>query len=94
MESKKYPNKTLQSRLRDRDVECRLMWEIKGPKDTDVSWLSCYLVGRNTVIHVSTYKSGGWDAYLPAAFGVEVDDTVNSVLKHLTKRNGPIATMD
>ena len=61
--SKTYPSTVLQDRLRDAGVDCRCMWEIPGPKDTAIAWLSCYLVGKGVVI-VQTFKDGnGWDSY-------------------------------
>lgn len=44
-----------------------LLWEIKGPPNTEIAWLSCYAVGR-TIAIVQTYKGGnGWNVLTPLA---------------------------
>ena len=41
----------------------RLMWEIKGPRDTDIAWITCWVVresDHNVCVHIiETFKSGG-----------------------------------
>ena len=68
---KEYPDHTLENALRERGIPYRVLWEMKGPKDTATSWLAAYLVGSRVVI-VQTYAKGhGWDVYLPSQVGIK-----------------------
>ena len=76
--TKTYPSHVLADALRERGLDCRLMWEIPGPKNTEVAWLSCYLVQSDICI-VSTYKGGWWGAYTPSGkteAGAIVEDVI------------------
>jgi hypothetical protein len=75
---KVYPDTTLQRELEKAGLPAKLLWEIPGPKDTDVAWMSCYGVHGSVVI-VQTYGIGGWEAYTPCPFP-EVDRTVQYVI--------------
>lgn len=58
--SKTYPSHVLTDALRDKNVTAQLMWEIPGPKDTQIAWLSCYLIGSCLCV-VQTFQGGdGW----------------------------------
>lgn len=79
-QTKTYPNTTLEKALRERGVPIRLMWEVPGPKDTMVAWLSCYLVNARVVI-VQTYKDGnGWQVYTPVE-DATITGTVEQVIR-------------
>ncbi len=56
---------------------CKLMWEIKGPKNTMIAWMSCYAIARNICI-VQTFKGGGWNALTPNDDG-KIEATVTDV---------------
>lgn len=64
------PNRILRDQLRAKDHDVELLWEMRGPKDTAVAWLSCYEVskpdGSNKVlVIVETYENGrGWEAFV------------------------------
>jgi hypothetical protein len=74
-----YPSRVLVDEIRKRDIPCRLMWEIKGPKDTQIAWITCYLIQR-TIVHVLTYTGkNGWDALTPCQ-SLKIDETVQEVL--------------
>lgn len=76
---KDYPDHTLENGLRERGIPYRVLWEMKGPKDTAISWLAAYLVGSRVVI-VQTYAKGhGWDVYLPSQVG-KVEETIEEVI--------------
>jgi hypothetical protein len=77
--TKQQPDTTLQEKLREQGVSCRLQWEMRGPKDTLVAWLSCYLVNGYLVI-VETYKDNcGWEAFTPSG-SIKIDETVADVI--------------
>lgn len=44
----------------DTSVNVRTMWEMSGPPNTSVAWLSCYLI-EGVVCIVETYKDGGFE---------------------------------
>lgn len=46
-----------------RELNARLMWEIKGPTDTEIASLCAYTVGCEIVI-VQFYKDGGCQHYV------------------------------
>jgi hypothetical protein len=56
----------------------RLAWEIPGPKDTEIAWLSCYFIGAGICI-VETFRDGGWNAFTPCD-SIEVEATLADVL--------------
>lgn len=76
---KVYPNTVLADRARAADFHCRLMWEIPGPKDSQIAWLSCYQIGLSLCI-VETFKGeNGWNAFTPARTN-NIDETIADVL--------------
>ena len=58
------------------DAMVALMWEMKGPKNTDVAWLSCWVVQGQLII-VETFKSGG----RLVLGGVELEDILKDTLR-------------
>lgn len=80
---KTYPDTTLQGLLTARGLTVRCMWEIPGPKDTQIAWITAYAV-NGTVILVQTYSGGnGWEAYLPCQ-SISVGETVDAVVGQLS----------
>ena len=69
----------LEDALRDRGIGCRLLWEIPGPKNTAIAWLTCYRVEAGVVI-VETYDGGnGWEAF--SAISMNDSATIADVIK-------------
>jgi hypothetical protein len=65
MPKKTYPDRALETRLRERGATVLCLWELRGPKNTSVAWITCYSVhapdGRYSgIIIVETFKDGGW----------------------------------
>lgn len=85
-----YADRTLENALRERThnrVNVALMWEMRGPENTGVAWLSCFIV-NGTLLIVETFKDGGWNA-LTSDRSNRVDETINDVIErcaiqHLT----------
>ena len=74
-----YPSHVLEDELRMRGVQVQCMWEYKGPPETFVEWIVCYLVG-NTPMIVQTFKDRrGWEAFTPCSDG-KVKGTVDDVI--------------
>lgn len=59
-----HPDSTLADRCRAAGVRVRLLWEIPGPENTQIAWLSCYAVGPSMCI-VETFAKGGWNVMTP-----------------------------
>jgi hypothetical protein len=87
--TKTYPSTVLVERLRAAGFETRCLWEVAGPKGT--AWLSCYLVQREMSrgpdavllpVLVQTFDGAreGWEAWVPAHSGVEIEKTVQAVI--------------
>lgn len=76
---KVYPDHTLENELRKRGIDCRCMWEHKGPSTTSVAWIVCYLVNGMAVL-VETFSDGGWNAFTGCESG-RIDDTVDDVIQ-------------
>jgi hypothetical protein len=84
---KTYPNTVLVDALQDMGIYRRLMWEIPGPKNTELEWISCYLVevpGQDiSIIHVVTFKDyNGWDV-LVSVNQVKIQETIDEVLRRI-----------
>lgn len=76
---KVYPSHVLEDELRKRGVLVQCMWEVKGPENTFVEWIVCYLVD-STVMMVLTYNDGrSWNAFTPCSDG-RIDATVEDVI--------------
>lgn len=81
----KYPNTVLEKALRERGVDCRCLWEHRGPKNTFIAWIVAYLV-NGRVVMVQTYKEGGWDAFTPNS-----ENDVEATIKDVMARTGALA---
>lgn len=57
----------------------RLLWEVPGPKDTRIAWLSFYAIGTSVCL-VQTYDDGTWDA-LTANDTLDVKETIADVFR-------------
>lgn len=56
------PSRIFEDELRERGIiNYQCFWEVRGPKDTSIAWLTCYRVGYGIVI-VQTFDMGGWNA--------------------------------
>lgn len=73
------PNTTLPDKCIEAGLRARLMWEIAGPKNSRIAWLSCYAIGHSIAI-VETYAgNNGWSVMTPPkSMGIEdaVKDTI------------------
>lgn len=61
---KTYPSHVLAEALRANNIGVCLLWEIPGPRDTEIAWLSCYQVSMQICI-VETFHDCGWQAFTP-----------------------------
>jgi hypothetical protein len=74
----KFPNRDLEQALRQEDLTVQVMWQEKGPPNTEVAWMECLLVDGRLVI-VQTYKDGnGWQAF-KGVHGT-LDQIVNAII--------------
>ena len=74
------PSHALRDALAAAGHGTRLLWEIPGPKDTLIEWLSCYLIGHSICI-VQTFKgTDGWNVLTPPA-SLDIDATIKDVLE-------------
>ena len=60
----RYPNNHLETKLRERGYMVQCMWQLRGPNNTDISWIEC-LQCQGRVILVQSFRSGGYLAYIP-----------------------------
>lgn len=80
---KTYPNNLLADACRKAGAHVQLMWEIPGPKNTMVAWLSCYQIGKSICI-VQTFKGhDGWNAFTPCS-----DNSVSGTIADVLNRCG------
>jgi hypothetical protein len=79
MPSAKYPSNILETKLRERGISVRCLWQENGPKNTAIAWQECLLVNGTPVI-VQTFASGGWQAYTPNQSN-DVEATINDVIE-------------
>lgn len=68
------------------DNNFRQLWEMKGPKDTDVAIMQAWLVGRHVLL-IALWKSGGFQDY-PATPWLETDRGAGEV-QHFWERSSP-----
>jgi hypothetical protein len=84
-----YPDNTLAQALRKRGYAVHINWEIKGPKDTQIAWMTHLLANNGNgdwgTFIVQTFKDGGWDVYTHPTHTNEVEATVEAVIKSLAK---------
>ncbi len=73
------PSQAFTNAARARNFHVRIMWEIPGPKGTQIEWLSCYQVGLSICI-VETFKDGnGWNVFTPGRTN-SIDESVDDAL--------------
>lgn len=85
-----YPDHTLEDALRNHGADVGCLWELRGPKNTDVAWIVCYGVrglGCGSVVLVETYKSGGWEAFTTNDKN-DTQSTIADVLSRVGLANG------
>lgn len=87
---KSYPNVAIQRAINSLDggAPCRLLWEMPGPKNTQIAWLSCYSAGKGTFI-VRTYKDGNGYDVLCTDMNPPIDDLdfARRIVRRLTPEN-------
>lgn len=77
----KHPDSTLEDGLRERGVIVRVMWEMKGPKDTQIAWLQLLGVGSKCRLFiVETYKDGGWEVFIQSREG-KITECIDEVAR-------------
>lgn len=74
-----YPDHTLEDRCREAGAQVMVLWEIKGPKDTDIAWMTCYAISKGICV-VQTFRQGGWAALTDNPSG-DIAETVADVLQ-------------
>jgi hypothetical protein len=72
-----YPSHVVQDAARKAGATCLCLWEMKGPPNTMVAWLTCYQLGESICI-VETFKDGGWNAFTPCR-SIEIPETIADV---------------
>jgi hypothetical protein len=79
-----YPDRTLETRVREAGARVAVMWQMRGPKDTGVAWLECFQIGeRGDLVIVETFKHGGWNA-----FSAPHSNSVNATVADTLERCG------
>lgn len=74
----RYPDHTLEDAVRAAGARVVVLWEIRGPRNTQIAWQTCMLVNGGLCI-VQTFKGGGWNA-LTDSPSPDVDATIADVL--------------
>lgn len=78
------PNHKLRDMLRDMGSHVDLLWEVTGPPDTRIAWLSCYQIEdgkQRAIIIVETFKDGrGWEVLITPSKKSGVKDTLDAVI--------------
>ena len=82
MPKKTYPDNTLLRALNERGLNARVQWEIPGPKDTQVAWMTGIWV-NNSIVIVQTFEGVGWEAYTPPKVN-DVDQTIADVIERVS----------
>lgn len=59
------------------DIGARCMWSEKGPKDTGIANIECWMLGSTLVIFMA-YKDIGWDYFIQSK-----TDKINECLDEL-----------
>lgn len=73
---------SFQASLAGRGIEYNLMWRIAGPANTQIAAIAAYLINGRVVI-VQEWHKGGWEVYAPASDSLDIDETINAVLKNV-----------
>jgi len=73
-----YPNHVIEDAAREAGAFVCCLWEVKGPKDTDIAWMSAFNI-NGVIALVQTYKSGGFEVYTPGSH-LSIDETINDAL--------------
>lgn len=76
---KTYPNRDIENAARRAGARVTCLWEIPGPKDTGIAWMSALSINGAIAI-VQTYKDGGgYEVFTPTVFR-NVDETVKYIM--------------
>ncbi|WP_293862404.1 hypothetical protein [uncultured Alsobacter sp.] len=79
--AKTYPDNRLEKSLRERGARVMCVWQMRGPKGTDVAWME-YLSVDGAPVIVQTYKSGGGAAFVLLRNLGEAD-AADAVMRHI-----------
>lgn len=79
-----YPSHVLEEEIRKRGYPIRCMWEMKGPPNTRIIWVVCYLC-EGTIVLVTTYEGGSWEAFTPNQDG-KIEATVEDVIARCCRK--------
>lgn len=77
-------NTFVKETLSNEGYSVQTCWEMKGPKDTSVAFLTMYIVhppegGHGTLVMVQTYDTGGWEAFPQASKSLNINETMDAV---------------
>jgi hypothetical protein len=78
---KTYPNKVFEQEIRNQKLTCQALWQIKGPKNTAIDWITCYYIAPLTVIHFG-YDEGGWDIHIGSEH-IDRKSTIDDLLERI-----------
>ena len=79
-----YPDNQLIDHLRAAGLHPHCMWQVKGPKDTSVAWMECWMCSGQVFI-IQTFKGsagGWWEVFLPCR-ETTIPATINEVINRL-----------
>lgn len=76
--TKVFADRRLEDRARKEGLNVQLLWEINGPKNTDVAKISMYII-NNLLVAVHTYGAGGFNIF-PAVEGITISGSIEQVI--------------
>lgn len=82
------PSDIFATELRQRGIDYQVFWEIKGPKNTSIAWITCYRVLSGIVL-VQTFDHGGWNALTDCPSN-NIADTIADVIARVSNKEGEI----
>jgi hypothetical protein len=85
-----FASEVLSDRLRQAGYTVRTLWQAKNPA-SGTAWLEFNIITAPhlmadvlAVVMVQTFAGGdGWEAWIPAHPGIDIDLTVEAVIKHV-----------
>lgn len=63
--------------FRKDDVNVQVLWEMKGPKNTSITYITMYLIGLNLLV-VHEYDGGGFQTF-PSIPSNSIDETMHYI---------------
>lgn len=92
MKTRPYPDHTIEDAARKAGADVVVCWEVHGPKDTAIAWMSRLLI-NGVLVHVETFfaagarlaandksVNGGWEVFTPTSDDGDIAKTVEAVL--------------